>query len=125
MGRDGRAEVVADDGGDAAMAERGDQVQGVLNQVEKPERSQVPVVVPVPAGRSAIAALVGRDDVQTRRSQGRHHVAPGISQFGKTVQQQNERPPFGLEPSLQHVHPQAVDAVDKAGPHALGQIGIQ
>ena len=42
--------------------------------------------------------------------EGRHHVAPGVSQFGKTVQQQNERPPFGLrEPSSSStVHPQAV-----------------
>lgn len=43
-------------------------------------------------GRSAVASLVGRDGPKTGVSQRGQLVPPGISDFGKAVQENNWRP---------------------------------
>ena len=53
---------------------------------------EVAVVAAVPAGGAAIAALVGREDVEAGRRERRHHLAPAIGELRKAVQQQHARP---------------------------------
>jgi hypothetical protein len=54
-------EVVACDGLDRSDAERRDQGNDIPRHVQNPELAEVAVKVGVPAGRSAVAAEVGRD----------------------------------------------------------------
>ena len=49
-----------------AVAERRHEPQRVAHQVEQAERAEVAVVVAVPAGGAPVAALVGRDHVDSR-----------------------------------------------------------
>jgi len=112
---------MADDRGGRGMAERRDQPQHVARQVEHAERGEVAVVIGVPAGRAAIAALVRRDDVKPGSGQWRDDLAPGIGQFREAVQQQDERPARCLEPGFEDVQAQAVDPVDKPRPHPVRQ----
>jgi hypothetical protein len=112
--RDRAAEIMPDYGISASVAERRQQAERVARQIEQPERTEVTVIAGVPAGGAAIAALVRRDHVIAGRRQRRHHLAPAIGQFRKTVQQQHARPAFGFEASLQHMHAQAVDVFHEA-----------
>ncbi len=120
-GRNGRAEIVADHGGDGAVAEGRDEPHGIPDQVEKAERPEVAVILAVPADGAAIAALVGGDDMKALRRQRQHHLAPAVGQLREAVQQQEAGPAFGLEARLQDVHPQAVDVVDEASANARRQ----
>src|SRR6185295_3931154 len=78
------------------------------------------VVASVPAGGLAIAALVGRDDVKAGLRERRHHLAPAEGELGKAVQQQHRRP--ARLACLEHVHDEAVYAVDAARAQAGGQV---
>ena len=104
----------ADYDGDLAIAERRHQSQRIAHRVQDAKRPQIGVVIGAPAGGAAIAALVGSNDVVTGLGQARHHLAPGIGQLGKAVQQQDQLPARGGETGLENVHPQPVDLVDKA-----------
>ena len=110
-----------DHGIDAAIAERRHQPERVAHQIEQPERAEVAVVIGVPAGGAAIAALVRRDHVIAGLRQRRHHLAPAEGELGKAVQQQHAGPAAGLEAGFQHVHAQAVDVVDEAGADGGGE----
>ncbi len=114
-GRDRRAEIMADHGIDAAVAERRHQPERIAHQIGQPERGEIAVVVRIPSGGAAIAALVRRDHVIAGRRQSRHHLAPAIGEFGKAVQQQKTGAAFGFVAGLQHMHAQAVDVVDDSG----------
>ena len=113
-GGDRTAEIMSDHGIDAAIAECRHQAERVAHQIEQPERSEIAVVVGVPAGGAAVAALVRRDHVIAGFRQRRHHLAPAIGEFGKAVQQQHAGPALCLEAGFQHMHAQAVDVVDEA-----------
>ncbi len=112
-GRDRRAEVVADHRRDLAAAERGEQPEHVPHEVEQAERLEVAVVVGVPAGRAAVAALVGRHHVVARGRERRHDLAPAPGELGEAVQQQHTRPARRLEAGLEDVHREAVDVLDE------------
>ena len=120
-GGDRRAEIMPDDGVDAAIAERRHQPERVAHQIGEPERGEIAVVVRIPSGGAAIAALVRRDHVIAGLRQNRHHLAPAKGEFGKAVQQQHAGPACGLEAGFQHVHAQAVDVVDVAGADGGGE----
>ena len=120
-GRHRRAEVVADDGGNGTVAERRDEPQRVPHQVEDTKGAQIAIVVAVPAGGAAIAALVGGHHVKPLRRQRQHHLAPAVGELREAVQKQEAGPALGLEPGLQHVHPEAVAVVDEARAYAVGQ----
>ena len=75
-GRDRRAEIMPDDGVDAAIAERRHQPERVAHQVGEPERGEIAVVVRIPSGGAAITALVRRDHVIAGFCENRHHLAP-------------------------------------------------
>ena len=127
-GRDRRAEIMPDDGVDAAVAERRHQPERIAHQIGEPERGEVAVVVRIPSGGAAIAALVRRDHVIAGCRENRHHLAPAKGEFGKAVQQQHAGPARGLEAGFQHVHAQAVDVFDVAradggGERDLGEGG--
>src|SRR5262245_37570149 len=68
----------------------------------------------IPSRGAAIAALIRRDHVIAGVRKNRHHLAPAESEFGEAVQQQKERAALGFVASFQHMHAQAVDAVDIA-----------
>ena len=106
--------------GDGAIAERRDQAERVAHQVEHAERAEVAVVVAVPAGGAAVAALVRRDHVIAGRRQRQHHLAPAVGELREAVQQQ-QAGPARLEAGLQHVHREAVDVVDEARADARGR----
>jgi hypothetical protein len=59
---------MADDCGDATIAKRLDQCQGVAGQRQQAEGSKVNNICIIPAGRAAAPALIGGDDVIARRS---------------------------------------------------------
>ena len=86
------AEIVPDHRGRVAIAERRDQAQHVAHAVQQPERPQIVVVIGAPPGRAAIAAQIRRDGVKPGLGERRHHLAPGIGDFRKPVQQHDERP---------------------------------
>src|SRR6195952_1653098 len=60
--RDRTAEIMTDPRVDMAIAQCGDEAERVTHEVEQPERTEVSVIVRIPAGGAAIAALVRRDD---------------------------------------------------------------
>ena len=111
---DRRAEIVPDHRVDRSIAERRHQPERVAHQIGEAERGEVAVVVGIPAGGAAIAALVGCDDVVAGGSQLRHHLAPGKGELGKAVQQKQAGPALGFEAGFQHMHAQAVDIFDVA-----------
>ncbi len=59
------------------------QCQRIPDRIQYAERMQVAVVIRAPAGRAAIAALVGGNDVKPRLGQRQHHLAPRIGDLGK------------------------------------------
>ena len=118
---DRTAEIVPDHRVDVRVAERRYQPERVAHQIEQPEGIEVAVIISVPAGAAAVAALVRRDHVIAGLGQHRHHLAPAIGEFGKAVQQQHARPAAGLVAGFQHMQAQAVDVVDKARANAGGQ----
>jgi hypothetical protein len=78
---------VASDRPDVPVAQSEDQIEQVLHEVEWPKRCQIAVVGRVPAGRSAVSALLGRYDVEPGGSQCRNHHPPAPSELRKSVQQ--------------------------------------
>ena len=117
-GGDRRAEIMSDHRRDRAMAERRDEAERVPRDIQEPERGEVAVIIAVPPRGAAIASLIGRDDVIARRRERPHHLAPGIGELGKAVQQEQQGPAALLVARLQHMHPQAIDAVDEARAYA-------
>jgi hypothetical protein len=72
---------------DLAVTKRGDQGEGVAHDIEQMKGPHVAVIFGVPAGRSPVAALVGRDHVESRRGERQHHLAPAVGKLGKAVEQ--------------------------------------
>jgi hypothetical protein len=116
-----RTRVVPDDGRHRAIAERIDEPDRVPHHVEGAELVGIVIEGIVPAERAPVAPLIRRDDVISGRRQERHHLAPAIDEFGKAVQQHDERPVGRLVAGLQDVHGEAVDVVDGARAHARGK----
>jgi hypothetical protein len=50
----------------------------------------------------------------SRRGDGAHDFPPGIGKFRKTMEQQDEGAPAGLESGLEHVDRETVDVADDA-----------
>ena len=65
----------------------------------------------------------GDDRVKPGIGERRHHLAPGIGDFRKPVQQHDERPAGPLEASFEDVHVEPVDVAHKARADAGGQNG--
>ena len=114
------AVIVADDIG-AAIAEREDKSERVAHQIGQAERGEVAVVIRIPAGGAAIAALVRRDDMIAGLAERQHHLAPAIGQLRKAVQQQEAWPAPGLEAGFEQMNRQAVDIVDATRADAARQ----
>ena len=117
----GRAEVMTDDPGDFAIAESGDKSDGVAHQVQHPGRGQVAVVGCIPASGTAVAALIGGDDMIAEGGQGADHLAPAERQLREAVQEQQAGSPRGFEPGFQDVHAKAIHVLHEAGAHAFRQ----
>ena len=123
VGRDRGAEIVADHGFDRAVAQRRHHAHGVAQQIEEAEGGEVAVVVGVPAGGAAVAALVGRKGVVARCRQRRQHLAPAIGKLGETVQQQHRWAAWTFMTGLQHMDVEPVDAGQDPRADAGGQDG--
>src|SRR5262249_8476171 len=54
----------------------------------------------------------------------RHHLAPGEGELGKAVQEEEAGTTLGLEAGFEHVHGQAVDAIDVARADGGGEGNI-
>ena len=109
-----------------AIAERRDQPHHIAHAIQQPERPEVVVVIGAPAGGAAIAAQIGRDDAIAGLRQRRHHLAPGIGDLRKAMQQHDQRPTRRFEPGLQHMDIEAVNVAHKAGADAGGQrVGVE
>lgn len=120
-GRHRRPEGMADDASHRPQPERRDQAQGITHEVEHAKAPDIAVEAPVPPGATAVAALVGCDDVVTGGRQHRHQLAPAVGEFGETVQQQDSRPFRGLVTGFQHVQREPVDAGHEAAAHPCRQ----
>src|SRR3954469_1551106 len=92
----------------------------VLDQVQNAERVEVAVVAPVPAAGLAVAALVGSDGVEAGGGERRHYLAPAEADLRKAVQQKHRR--LAALARLEHMHAEAVDAVEAAAADAGGQL---
>jgi hypothetical protein len=112
-----------DDRRGRGIPERRREPERVARQIQHAERGEIAIVIRVPAGCAAIAALVGRDDVKPGSGQGRDDLTPGIGQFREAVQQQDERPARPLVAGFEDVHAKPVDPIDKARPHPIRQHG--
>jgi hypothetical protein len=112
------AEIMPHHRGDRAITQGSDQPQRVSDGVEQAKGGEVSIVVGIPPSGAAIAALVGRDNMEPRRGERQHHLAPRIGDLREAVQQQNERPVRSREAGLKHMHPQAIDLCDEAGADA-------
>ena len=93
---------MADDRGDLAPAERRHETEHVPCKVEETKGAKIAIVIGVPAGGAAIAALIGRDHMEARRSERQHHLSPGIGQLGKAMQQKNKRAILASNPPRAH-----------------------
>jgi len=71
---------------------------------------EIAIVAAVAAAGAAIAALVGRDDVEAGIGERRHHLAPGIGELGETVEEEDAGPVFIREACFEDMHAKAVDA---------------
>ena len=112
MGRHGRAKIVPDHGGNVHTPQGKDQAQDISGQIEHTVFLQLTIKLTIPARGSAITPLIRCDHMIARRRQGQHHLAPAISQFGKTMQQQDAGPLLLLEARLHYVHIKAIHALD-------------
>src|SRR6185437_16019218 len=72
---------------------------------------------------AAIAALVRRDDVTAGLGERQHHLAPAVGELREAMEEEKQRTVRAVMAGLQNVHPQAVDAGDKARADAVGQGG--
>ena len=117
-GRDRRTRIVSHHHRDRAVTEGVDEPDGISHHVEHAKRIGIGVVRIVPAGRAAVAALIGSDHVIPRRCQRQHHLAPAIGELREAMQQQHSRPARMSRSRFQHVHGQAVDIPDRSGPDA-------
>ena len=81
------AEVVADDAGDGGVAEGGDEGESVFDEVEWAEGACGEGCWGVSA---AIASLVEGYGVVALGGQKREDLAPGVGEFGETVDEENE-----------------------------------
>ena len=100
--------------GEPPVAEREYEADRVADEVEDPKRGDVAVVVAVPTGREPVAALIGREHVVAGLRERHHHLAPAVGKLREAVEQQQAGPAGRLVAGLEHVHAQAVHAVDKA-----------
>src|SRR5688572_16534569 len=101
---------------DAELTQQG---KCIGDDVKDAKGAKVAVVTAVPPGGAAVAALVGREHVEARRRERRHHLAPAVGELGEAVQQQDARP--ARLAGFQRVHAQSADAVDDARLQGLGQ----
>ena len=92
---------MSDDRRGFAITERGDEPQHIAHAVQQPERPEIIVVIGAPSGRPAIAAQIRRNGVKPGFGEGRHDLAPGIGDLRKSVQQDNERPAWLIEPGFE------------------------
>ena len=109
----------------ARQAQGKHQRHGILNQVDKPERSNVTIVPIVPARGLTIAALIGRYHAVASLCQRKHQLAPAIGQFGKPMQQQDGRPGLVFEAGFKHMHLQPIHVTHDPGAHAGGQLHVR
>src|SRR5262245_48469446 len=115
---------MADDACHRAIAERIDEAHGVPDHVDVAEGIAIGVIVVVPAGGTAVTALIRRDHVIAGGCERQYHLAPAIGELRETVQQQQQWASCGLETRLQHVHLEAIVVVDVTGADAGGQCVI-
>src|SRR5688500_3422789 len=92
---------------DAELTQEG---KCIGDDVEDAKGAKVAVVTAVPPGGTAVAALVGREDMEATFRERRYHLAPAVRELREAVQQQDARPAWRA--GFQHVHAQAVDALD-------------
>ena len=104
-----------------SIAQRRDEAHCVSHQVEHTEGGDIAVEVTVPSGGAPVSALIGRDDVITRRRERQHDFAPAVRKFGKAMEQKDKWSVVRFMAGFQYVHSQAVDAVYKSGPDSRGQ----
>ena len=96
VARERRPEVVPDERGHRRVAQRGDESDDVVHEVELSVRAQVVVVRDGPSGRgvarggAAVAPRVGRNDVVAQGCERENHAAPGEGEFGEPVQEEDE-----------------------------------
>src|SRR6202035_1323272 len=107
-----------DHSGYGTIAKRRHQTQRVPDKVRQAKRIKVAVVCAIPSRRAPVAALIRGDHVISRRGKGTHDLPPGIGEFRKTMEKQDEGPPVGLESCLEHMDREAVDVLDNAGADA-------
>ena len=95
---DRRSEVVADDGGDRAIAERRDERDHVGHLVQRSPRTQVVVELHVRAARAPVPSQVRRDDVISGCRNRQHHLPPAVRELGETMNQQHGWSALAAEP---------------------------
>src|SRR3989441_4747006 len=112
--RDSGAVIVADHGGNGAIADRRHQPEHISHLVEKRERRKIVIESHVRTAAVSVTAEVRCDDVKARAGERRNHPSPAISEFGKPVDEQDAWPRRAFESCLQYVVGDAVDIVDEA-----------
>src|ERR1700722_10010975 len=115
---------MSDPGGHGTIAKRRAQTQRVPDKVRQAKGRKVSVVRAIPSRRAPVAALIGGDHVIARRRERAHDFPPAVSEFRKSMEQQDEGPPLHLESRLKYVDRETVDVMDSAGADADWQRGI-
>jgi hypothetical protein len=109
------SKIVSGDQRYIAITEGRDETQSIPNRIQKPEGSEIAVIVSVPAGGAPVASEVRGHDMKAGRRKWRHDLSPGVGELRKPVQQQDQGTPLGLKAGLQHVYPQTIDIRHEAG----------
>ena len=117
------SEIVPGDQRYIAITKGRDETQRIPDRVQKPEGSEVAIIVSVPAGGASVAPQIGGYDMKSRRGERQHDSPPGEGEFREAVQQQDRRPSLGVKAGLQHVYPQPVDVGHEAGANARSNHG--
>ena len=104
-----------------AVTKRGHHAQRIPHQIGQAKRRQRRIIIRIASRGAAITALIRRHYVIAHRRQRQHHMPPGIGEFRKAMQQQKAWPAGRFMPGFEHMHPQPIDAFQKAGANALRQ----
>ena len=85
------------------------------------KRKYIAVIRVIPTCRTTIASHVRSEHMKARRSQRQHDLAPPVCELRISMEQEEARPSFGLEPGFQYVESETVNIGDVVGANAGGK----
>jgi hypothetical protein len=115
---------MSDDHRDLLVPQGADETEHVADTIEQGIRHEIVAVGHWLWSTEAVAPRIRRNDVISRLGEGKHLVAPCISQLWKAMQQDDARPARGLEPGFKDMQDPLIVGVDPAGTNPPWKRGL-